>query len=114
MKSVNVHVVSKFVLEVTNQSIKELNESNMEIYEGNEYYEVSIFFATEYYGIKNENDIEGNILANKLIDKKKLNKITIDYYSNYLEMLLNLYNKEIAFILFTIHLLTLFILLLCI
>ena len=45
--------------------------------------------------IKNENDIEGNILANKLIDKKKLNKITIDYYSNYLEMLLDLYNKEI-------------------
>lgn len=41
MKSVNVHVVSKFVLKMTNQSIKELNESNMEIYEGNEYYFLS-------------------------------------------------------------------------
>lgn len=28
------------------------------LYQGNEYYEVSIFSATEYYGIKNENDIE--------------------------------------------------------
>ena len=45
--------------------------------------------------INDENDIEGNILANKLIDKKNIDKITIEYYSNYLEMLMDLYNKEI-------------------
>lgn len=45
--------------------------------------------------ISDENDIEGNILANKLIDKKKLDKIDIKYYDNYLEMLGDLYNKSI-------------------
>lgn len=45
--------------------------------------------------ISDENDIEGNILANKLIDKKKLDKIDIKYYDNYLEMLGDLYSKSI-------------------
>ena len=45
--------------------------------------------------INDENDIEGNILANKLIDKKNLNKIDIKYYSNYLEMLSDLYNDKV-------------------
>ena len=45
--------------------------------------------------ISDENDIEGHILANKLIDKKKLDKIDIKYYDNYLEMLGDLYNKNI-------------------
>ena len=45
--------------------------------------------------ISDENDIEGNILANKLIEKKKLDKIDIKYYDNYLEMLGDLYNKSI-------------------
>ena len=46
--------------------------------------------------INDENDIEGNKLANKLIDNKKIDKITIEYYDNYLEMLGDLYNKEIS------------------
>jgi len=46
--------------------------------------------------INNENDIEGHILANKLIDKKKLNKIDIKYYDSYLEMLSDLYNSNIS------------------
>ena len=45
--------------------------------------------------ISDENDIEGNILANKLIDKKKLDKIDVKYYDNYLEMLGDLYSKSI-------------------
>lgn len=45
--------------------------------------------------ISDENDIEGNFLANKLIDKKKLDKIDIKYYDNYLEMLGDLYNYSI-------------------
>jgi len=49
--------------------------------------------------ISNEDDIEGNILANKLLDKKKLDKIDIKYYDNYLEMLGDLYNETISGIL---------------
>lgn len=49
--------------------------------------------------ISDENDIEGNVLANKLIDKKKLNKIDIKYYDNYLEMLGDLYSSKIKGIL---------------
>ena len=45
--------------------------------------------------ISDENDIEGNILANKLIENKKLDKVDIKYYDNYLEMLGDLYNKSI-------------------
>ncbi len=45
--------------------------------------------------ISDENDIEGHILANKLVDKKKLDKIDIKYYDNYLEMIGDLYNKSI-------------------
>jgi len=45
--------------------------------------------------INNEEDIEGNFLANELIDNKKLNKITIEYYDNYLEMLGDLYSDKI-------------------
>ena len=45
--------------------------------------------------INNEQDIEGNILANKLIEKKKIEKIDIEYYENYLEMLNDLYTKKI-------------------
>jgi len=45
--------------------------------------------------INNESDIEGNILANKLIDKKKIEKISIEYYDNYLEMINDLYSKKI-------------------
>ena len=45
--------------------------------------------------ISDEKDIEGNILANKLIDKKKLDKIDIKYYDNYLELLNDLYNKSL-------------------
>ena len=45
--------------------------------------------------INDEKDIEGNVLANKLIDKKKLDKIEIKYYDNYLEMLADLYNNTI-------------------
>ena len=45
--------------------------------------------------INDETDIEGNVLANKLIDKKKLDKIDIKYYDNYLEMLGDLYNDTI-------------------
>ena len=45
--------------------------------------------------ISNEDDIEGNKLANKLIDKKNLDKISIEYYDNYLEMLGKLYSNEI-------------------
>ena len=49
--------------------------------------------------ISDESDIEGNILGNKLIDTKKLDKIDIKYYDNYLEMLGDLYNKTIKGIL---------------
>ena len=49
--------------------------------------------------ISDENDIEGNILANKLIDKKKLDKIDVKYYDNYLEMLGDLYSSKIKGIL---------------
>ena len=49
--------------------------------------------------ISDETDIEGHILANKLIDTKDLNKIDIKYYDNYLEMLGDLYNKTISGIL---------------
>lgn len=45
--------------------------------------------------INDETDIEGNVLANKLIDKKKLDKIDIKYYDNYLEMLGDLYSNSI-------------------
>lgn len=45
--------------------------------------------------ISDENDIEGNILGNKLIEKKKLDKIDIKYYDNYLEMLGDLYSNKI-------------------
>ena len=45
--------------------------------------------------INDEKDIEGYILANKLIDKKKIDKVEIKYYDNYLEMLGDLYNKSI-------------------
>ncbi|MBQ3021292.1 MAG: LCP family protein [Bacilli bacterium] len=45
--------------------------------------------------INDEADVEGNILANKLIEKKKLDKIELKYYDNYLEMLSDLYNKVI-------------------
>lgn len=45
--------------------------------------------------INDESDIEGNILANKLIDKKKIEKIEIEYYDNYLEMLNDLYDEKI-------------------
>ena len=45
--------------------------------------------------ISDEEDIEGYILANKLIDKKNLDKIDIKYYDNYLEMINDLYNKTI-------------------
>ena len=45
--------------------------------------------------ISDEEDIEGNVLANKLLDKKKLDKIDIKYYDNYLEMLSDLYSKTI-------------------
>lgn len=45
--------------------------------------------------INDEKDIEGNYLANKLIDDKNLNKITIEYYNNYLEMLGDLYTDKI-------------------
>jgi len=45
--------------------------------------------------INNEEDIEGNYLANQLIDNKRLDKITIEYYNNYLEMLGDLYNDKI-------------------
>ena len=45
--------------------------------------------------ISDETDIEGNVLANKLLDKKKLDKIDIKYYDNYLEMLGDLYNDTI-------------------
>ena len=45
--------------------------------------------------INNESDIEGNVLANKLIDKKNIEKISIEYYSNYLEMLSDLYTNKI-------------------
>ena len=56
------------------------------------------FKNTEHFKvgmINNENDIEGNILANKLIDKNNIDKISINYYTNYLEMLMDLYNKKI-------------------
>ena len=45
--------------------------------------------------ISDENDIEGNIIANQLIDKKKLDLISINYYESYLEMIRDLYNKKI-------------------
>ena len=45
--------------------------------------------------INDEKDIEGYVLANKLIDKKKLDKVEIKYYDNYLEMIGDLYNKSI-------------------
>ncbi len=45
--------------------------------------------------ISNENDIEGNILANKLIEKKHLQNIDLIYYDDYLEMLGDLYNNII-------------------
>ena len=45
--------------------------------------------------INDENNIEGYVLANKLIEKKKLNKIDIKYYDNYLEMLGDLYNDKV-------------------
>lgn len=45
--------------------------------------------------ISDESNIEGNVLANKLIDKKKLDKIDIKYYDDNLEMLNDLYNGSI-------------------
>ena len=45
--------------------------------------------------ISDEKDIEGNVLANELLDKKKLDKIDLKYYDNYLEMLNDLYNNSI-------------------
>lgn len=45
--------------------------------------------------ISDESNIEGNVLANKLIDKKKLDKIDIKYYDDNLEMLNDLYNGGI-------------------
>ena len=45
--------------------------------------------------ISDETDIEGNILANKLMDKKNIDKIDIKYYDNYFEMINDLYNKSI-------------------
>ena len=45
--------------------------------------------------ISDETNVEGNILANKLIDKKKLDKIDLIYYDDYLEMLGDLYNNKI-------------------
>lgn len=45
--------------------------------------------------INDENDIEGNILANKLIEKEEIEKIEIEYYENYLEMLNDLYEEEL-------------------
>ncbi len=45
--------------------------------------------------IKDENDIEGNILANELIDNKNLKDIDIVYYETYLEMLGDLYSNNI-------------------
>ena len=44
--------------------------------------------------IKNENDIEGNVLAKELIKKEKL-KNEITYYEDYYAMLNALYNKEV-------------------
>ena len=49
--------------------------------------------------ISDESNIEGNVLANKLIDKKKLDKIDIKYYDDNLEMLNDLYNGSIKGIL---------------
>ena len=46
--------------------------------------------------ISDELDIEGHVLANKLVDKKNLDKIDIKYYDNYLEMLGDLYNNTIS------------------
>ena len=44
--------------------------------------------------IKNENDIEGNVLAKELIKKEKL-KNEITYYEDYYAMLNALYNNEV-------------------
>lgn len=44
--------------------------------------------------INNESDIEGNVLAYELIDKKNLN-ISVVKYDSYFELLENLYNKTI-------------------
>lgn len=49
--------------------------------------------------ISDESNIEGNVLANKLIDKKKLDKIDIKYYDDNLEMLNDLYKGSIKGIL---------------
>ena len=46
--------------------------------------------------INDTDDIEGNILAKKLIKKENLNKISIKYYDDYIEMLNDLYSKKIA------------------
>ena len=45
--------------------------------------------------INDKEDIEGYILANKIIDKNKIDKATLISYNNYLEMLMDLYNKKI-------------------
>ena len=44
--------------------------------------------------IKSKEDIEGNLLAKKLIEKEKLNN-KIEYYDEYTKMLQDLYNGEI-------------------
>lgn len=45
--------------------------------------------------INDTDDIEGNILAKKLIKKENLNKIKIKYFDDYIEMLDAMYSKKI-------------------
>lgn len=45
--------------------------------------------------INDKDDIEGNILAKKLIEKYNLNKIKIEEYDNYNDMIKDLYDKDI-------------------
>lgn len=76
--------------------IEKLSEEEMTLYTTNliTMQDGNITKDSKLGMIKNEKDIEGNILAKELIKKEKL-KNEITYYEDYYEMLNDLYTNEI-------------------
>ncbi len=58
--------------------------------------------------INNSKDIEGNVLALKLIEKEKFDEDQVSYYSSYYEMIYDLLNKKVDGIFLTSNYLTIF------
>ncbi len=58
--------------------------------------------------INNSKDIEGNVLALKLVEKEKLKEDNITYYASYYEMIYDLLEKKIDGIFLTTNYLTIF------